>query len=569
MKNRNVCVWAMLSMISLSLSAQVSVTQNEWSASSRVVDTLVQGRAQEQDTLISLVPVVRLNSLETDSLQNEAEQAVISMQADTLKVDSLSSAVVQADTVRQDTVRQEIVPQEVTTEKKKKEEKSKKKQPQLSELLSRYCVLKLKPVEGTSEMALDTVSILYEKNLGVLYYLNDPATPERYIAPDPKYFRMFLPFTFYYAPMAQISQLTWKPSLWNDSVTVSTPEPLSFDPQPFRAIEQTNEIVNRTLLAAYPYCSKQVVLTEDEVMLGPSYNDDIQKEASSKPSVTKLIKKKHIDINEEAGVIIRKPNWWITSGSGSLQFSQNSISKNWYKGGESSNAVLINLLLKANYNDHVRVEWENLLEIKTNVNSAPSDTCHNFLVTSDQLRLYSKMGIKAFSKWYYTISTELKTQILNSYGKNSMDLKAAFLAPFDWSTSLGMDYKLEKSKYKLSVFLAPLTHTMRYIGNKKVSETSYGLDEGSTVKHNFGSQIQTNFEWTIISSIKWKTRLDYLTSYEWIRAEWENDINFILTRFLSAKLYVLARFDDGTKPTVGDNYLQATETLGFGFSYSW
>lgn len=143
MKNRNVCVVAMLSMMSLSLSAQVSVTQNEWSASSRVVDTLVQGRAQEQDTLISLVPVVRLNSLETDSLQNEAEQAVISMQADSLKVDSLSSAVVQADTVRQDTVRQEIVPQEVTTEKKKKEEKSKKKQPQLSELLSRYCVLKL------------------------------------------------------------------------------------------------------------------------------------------------------------------------------------------------------------------------------------------------------------------------------------------------------------------------------------------------------------------------------------------------------------------------------------------
>ena len=179
------------------------------------------------------------------------------------------------------------------------------------------------------------------------------------------------------------------------------------------------------------------------------------------------------------------------------------------------------------------------------------------------------MGIKAFSKWYYTISTELKTQILNSYGKNSMDLKAAFLAPFDWSTSLGMDYKLEKSKYKLSVFLAPLTHTMRYIGNKKVSETSYGLDEGSTVKHNFGSKIQTNFEWTIISSIKWKTRLAYLTCYEWIRAEWENDINFILTRFLSAKLYVLARFDDGTKPTVGDNYLQATETLGFGFNYTW
>lgn len=369
--------------------------------------------------------------------------------------------------------------------------------------------------------------------------------------------------------MAQISQLTWMPSAQKSEADSLTQRLLPFDTQPFKSIDRTNEVVNRALLAAYVECPKQVILTEDEIMLGPTYEDDIQKEASSKPSVTKLIKKKHIDISEEAGVIIRKPNWWVTSGNGSVQFSQNSISKNWYKGGESSNAVLINLLLKANYNDRERVEWENLLEIKTNVNSAPSDTCHNFLVTSDQLRLYSKMGIKAVSKWYYTISTEMKTQILNSYGSNSMNLKAAFLAPFDWSTSIGMDYKLEKTKYKLSVFLAPFTHTMRYIGNNKVDETSYGLDEGASVKHDFGSQIQTNFSWTIIPSINLATRLDYLTIYRWVRAEWETNINFILTRFLSAKLYVLARFDDSTKPTVGDNYLQATETLGFGFNYSW
>ena len=563
MKNKYyVCVWAMLSVMSVSLSAQVTMVEDEWAASSRAGNLFGEDNLLKQDTLISLVPVVRSDSLRADTLQS-----AVSMPADSLRVDSLLSAVVQADTLRQDTVSQESEPLEGA--KKEPEKKVRKKRPQLSEFLSRYCVLKLKPAEGTSEMKLDTVSFLYEKNLGVLYYLNDPATPERYIARDPKYFRLFLPFTFYYAPMAEISQLKWRPSLWSDSVTVSTPEPLSFDPLPFRAIEQTNEVVNRTLLAVYPYCSKQVVLTEDEVMLKPSYNDDIQKEDSSKPSVTKLIKKSHIDINEEAGVIIHKPNWWITSGNGSLQFSQNSISNNWYKGGESSISVLFNLLLRANYNDHERVEWENLLEVKTNVNSAPSDTYHDFLITSDQLRLYSKMGIKAFTRWYYTISTELKTQLFNSYGSNSMNLKAAFLAPFDWSTGIGMDYKLEKSKYRLSVFLAPLTHTMRYVGNEKVSETSYGLEEGATVKHDFGSQIQTNFSWTIIPSIRLATRLDYLTTYKWVRSEWETNIDFILTRFLSAKLYVLARFDDSTKPRVGDNYLQATETLGFGLNYSW
>ena len=535
MKNMHLWAWMMFAMISMPLSAQVPVTQNSRTGFQQNADTAgVQILPVEQDTLVS------------------------SMRPDTLQAVS----VVLSDTVQQDTVNQILT---VKKEVVKKEEPK----PQLSDFLSQYCILKLRTIPGTTETKVDTLSLLYEKNLGVLDYLNDPNTPERYIVSDSKYFRLFLPFTFYYSPMAQISQLTWMPSAQKSGADTLTQRLLPFDTQPFKSINRTNEVVNRALLAAYVECPKQVILTEDEIMLGPTYEDDIQKEASSKPSVTKLIKKKHIDISEEAGVIIRKPNWWVTSGNGSVQFSQNSISKNWYKGGESSNAVLINLLLKANYNDRERVEWENLLEIKTNVNSAPSDTCHNFLVTSDQLRLYSKMGIKAVSKWYYTISTEMKTQILNSYGSNSMNLKAAFLAPFDWSTSIGMDYKLEKTKYKLSVFLAPFTHTMRYVGNNKVDETSYGLDEGASVKHDFGSQIQTNFSWTIIPSINLATRLDYLTIYRWVRAEWETNINFILTRFLSAKLYVLARFDDSTKPTVGDNYLQATETLGFGFNYSW
>ena len=184
---------------------------------------------------------------------------------------------------------------------------------------------------------------------------------------------------------------------------------------------------------------------------------------------------------------------------------------------------------------------------------------------SDQM----KLGVKAINKWYYTISTELKTQVLNAYGTNSNEVKAAFLAPLDWSTSVGMDYKLEKTKYKLSVFLAPLTHTMRFVGDRRVSETSYGLDEGAWVKHDFGSQVQTNFQWTIVPAVKLKTRLDYLTSYKWTRVEWETNVDFIFTKFLSARFYVLARYDDSAAPTVGDSYFQCTETLGFGLNYAW
>ena len=86
----------------------------------------------------------------------------------------------------------------------------------LSDVMKEYLILKLKP-EG-SQYKMDTVSVLYEKYLGVLDYLQDPSTPERYIPTNPDYYRLFLPLTFYNAPMERISKLNWS---FRESDTVS------------------------------------------------------------------------------------------------------------------------------------------------------------------------------------------------------------------------------------------------------------------------------------------------------------------------------------------------------------
>lgn len=265
----------------------------------------------------------------------------------------------------------------------------------LPDIMKEYMILKLKP-EGMG-YRLDTVSILYERYIGVLDYLNDPTTPERYIPSNPNYYRLFLPLTYYYAPMRRLSKVDWHFQM-PDTVPALTREMLPFDTLSFTSKDRANKLVDRTLLNTYVNCPNLVVMTEKEVMKGKIFKDNIEKEVSSKPSVVKLFAQENmVGVKEEADVIIHKPNWWVTGGNGSLQITQNYISDNWYKGGESTNAVLANLQLFANYNDREKVQWENLLDAKLGFSSAPSDEFHNYLVSTDQLRLYSKLGIQAAS----------------------------------------------------------------------------------------------------------------------------------------------------------------------------
>ena len=445
----------------------------------------------------------------------------------------------------------------------------------LTGILGKYFYVRQTPTEKKNVYQNDTVSYLYDKYISVLDSLNNPDTPERYIEIDPDYYKLFVPATYYKSSIGQLSTIK-KDTLMPDKTKTTIQKYLPVDNSIFTTKERVNKVVDKALLNLYLNNPEAIVFTEDELEKAGVFVDNIESEEDANASNVKnnmidvLTSNSPLELEQQAEVEVHKPKFWTVAGNGSLQFSQHYLSDNWYKGGVSSVSMIGTVQVSANYNDKEKVQWENLLDAKLGLASTPSDQVHKYLTNTDQLRIFSKLGIQAAKNWYYTISAEFKTQFINGYKSNDPTLISTFMAPADPTVALGMDYKRKTDKYAFSLLLAPLNWTMRYIGSSEIDETTYGLDEGKSVKHNFGSQIQPSITWNITKNITFESRLDYLTSYQWIRVEWENTLNLAVNRFLSTKVYVHARYDDSTVPLNGStSYFQLSELLSFGLSYSW
>ena len=86
----------------------------------------------------------------------------------------------------------------------------------------------------------------------------------------------------------------------------------------------------------------------------------------------------------------------------------------------------------------------------------------------------------------------------------------------------------------------------------------------------FGSKVTANLDWKFTKNISWVSKLDYFTTYNKVIADWENTLNFQVSRYLSTKIFFHTRFDDGvTLNADNDSYFQFKEMLTFGLSYNW
>jgi hypothetical protein len=269
-------------------------------------------------------------------------------------------------------------------------------------------------------------------------------------------------------------------------------------------------------------------------------------------------------------IIVLKPNFWTFSGDYYLQFLQNYISSNWYKGGQSSYSMVGSLTLRANYNNKQKVKWENTLEMKLGFQTSRGDSLHSLKTSEDLLRYTGKLGLQATKKWYYTFQTVASTQFMRNFGTNSNYVYSDFLSPLNVNVSIGMDYNVNwlKGKLKGSVHLAPLAYNFKFVDRVNLA-TRYGIDQDHHALNDFGSQLTVDVTWNMANNISWRSRIYGYTTYERSEMEFENTFSFQFNRYIAAKFFVYPRFDDSRTRDDHHGYWMFKEYTSLGFSYSF
>lgn len=265
-------------------------------------------------------------------------------------------------------------------------------------------------------------------------------------------------------------------------------------------------------------------------------------------------------------LVIRADKWhW--KGDHTLQMQQTALSDNWYKGGDNNMSLSGDQKLSiSRYDENQKTTFEMILDLKLSAFYTTADTVHHLKVSDNLFTWDIKYGYKAWKKWYYSTQLYAKTPIFEYFNSNDTKVKSSFLSPLEVNLSLGMDYKYTSpsKRFTYSLLLAPLSYNVKYVKDDRVNETAYGLDEGDTFLHEFGSTLTNKFDWKIGQNASWSSRLYCFTSYRKVLVEFENTFTFNISRFFSARIYAYPRFDDSL-----DSEVQFKEMVTFGFNYAW
>jgi hypothetical protein len=284
-------------------------------------------------------------------------------------------------------------------------------------------------------------------------------------------------------------------------------------------------------------------------------------------------------------------NGWHRDGFIAINFNQMHLS-NWAQGGEPSYSGSSFLNSRLFYKDSL-IEWENYMELGYGVIKTEENPIRK---TEDKIDINSKVGTKAYNKFFYTGLMNLKSQFTKGYNYPNDSVKISdFFAPAYLIASLGMDYKPTNS---FSFYLSPATGRFIFVLDEDLANTGrFGVkpavvDEegniitpGEKVKAEFGAYATLSTNLKLMENVHLRSKLDLFNDYtdenrnnrKNIDVNWETGLIMQVNKFITTNIFFHLIYDhntpiplyekiDGVKTKVGEGpRTQIKQSLGIGF----
>ncbi len=220
--------------------------------------------------------------------------------------------------------------------------------------------------------------------------------------------------------------------------------------------------------------------------------------------------------------------------------------------------------------------------------------------SDDKIDLTYALSLNSKSQWNLSMVATFNTQFANGYiYPNDSTVISSFFAPAYLTLSGGYSYKTKDGNFQL--FLSPLAGKVTFVMNQDLADAgSFGVKKGyydqdslwipgENITASLGVNVIVNYKQPIGKSITYSTMFNGFYNYTEKRDDdraridfnWENNIDFAITKYIRTILFVHLKYDHNTtfpvyqtidnEEVVVDNIpkLQLKESIGIAFVHNF
>ena len=346
--------------------------------------------------------------------------------------------------------------------------------------------------------------------------------------------------------------------------------PLMYVPNPIPSLSDTTCLLDYSIYTIRRNALRYITCNHADLYTSVSDPTRLDKLKLGKTKAQRaIVKDNHIEQFCRERAISNKSPLWVKQADLSLQVTQSYATENWHQGAVNSFAMLANAKAFANYKKE-NISWENFAEWRIGVSTTNGDVHRLMSTTDDQLQVITKLGYQVHKDWYVSVHADFKTTLFPNYQKNSDYLNTTFLTPIRYTMGVGVDFKIVEG---LTINVSPVVYKMVYANvtdSARINIADFGIAKGNKLLNEVGSSLQLYWKWIPIREIELETKFYFYTNYKQVETELELDIDFIINRYMSARLIIHPRYD-GTieKVTEQKSKIQFKELISVGFAHTF